>query len=109
MVCNGPLEHYEFLVKAEELKNDEQQRKVIQCLQKLHENLKGYSISSKHLLSKVGLNCHHHCVFLKSRLGLFLTPDRCAVQFQKISLTQISLCALTECSYKKISSTDFNG
>ncbi|XP_054838686.1 AFG1-like ATPase isoform X2 [Eublepharis macularius] len=52
LVCNGPLEHYEFLVKTEELKNDEQQRKVIQCLQKLHESLKGYGISSKHILSK---------------------------------------------------------
>ncbi|XP_060093877.1 AFG1-like ATPase isoform X3 [Heteronotia binoei] len=53
LVCNGPLEHYDFLVKTEELKNDDQQQKVIQCLQKLHESLKGYSISSKHLLSKV--------------------------------------------------------
>uniref|UniRef100_A0ACB8GCN6 AFG1-like ATPase n=1 Tax=Sphaerodactylus townsendi TaxID=933632 RepID=A0ACB8GCN6_9SAUR len=53
LVCNGPLEHYEFLVKSEELKNDEQQRKVIQCLQKLHESLKDYSISSKHTLSKL--------------------------------------------------------
>ncbi|XP_015278097.1 PREDICTED: lactation elevated protein 1, partial [Gekko japonicus] len=53
LVCNGPLEHYEFLVKTEDLKNDKQQRKVIQCLQKLHENLKGYNISSKHLLSKL--------------------------------------------------------
>ncbi|XP_060093868.1 AFG1-like ATPase isoform X2 [Heteronotia binoei] len=53
LVCNGPLEHYDFLVKTEELKNDDQQQKVIQCLQKLHESLKGYSISSKHLLSKL--------------------------------------------------------
>ncbi|XP_032999446.1 AFG1-like ATPase isoform X3 [Lacerta agilis] len=53
LICNGPLEHYEFLIKAEELRNDEQQRKVVQCLQKLHENLKGYSISPKHILSKV--------------------------------------------------------
>ncbi|XP_066469300.1 AFG1-like ATPase [Tiliqua scincoides] len=52
LVCNGPLEHYEFLIKTEELKNDEQQRKVMQCMQKLHESLKGYSISSKHILSK---------------------------------------------------------
>nr|XP_060609126.1 AFG1-like ATPase [Anolis sagrei ordinatus] len=51
-ICNGPLEHYEFLIKKEELKNDEQQRKVIQCLQKLHENLKSYSISPKHIFSK---------------------------------------------------------
>ncbi|XP_053152261.1 AFG1-like ATPase isoform X4 [Hemicordylus capensis] len=53
LVCNGPLEHYEFLIKTKELRNDEQQLKVIQCLQKLHENLKGYSIGSKHILSKL--------------------------------------------------------
>uniref|UniRef100_A0A670HX06 AFG1 like ATPase n=1 Tax=Podarcis muralis TaxID=64176 RepID=A0A670HX06_PODMU len=53
LICNGPLEHYEFLIKAEELRNDEQQRKVVQCLQKLHESLKGYSISPKHILSKL--------------------------------------------------------
>ncbi|XP_061479523.1 AFG1-like ATPase isoform X3 [Rhineura floridana] len=53
LICNGPLEHYEFLIKTEELNNDEQQRKVLQCLQKLHESLKGYSISPKHILSKL--------------------------------------------------------
>uniref|UniRef100_A0A8C3U282 AFG1 like ATPase n=1 Tax=Catharus ustulatus TaxID=91951 RepID=A0A8C3U282_CATUS len=52
LVCNGPLEHYDFLIKREELKNDEQQRKVVQHLQKLHESLKGYSIDSKNVLSK---------------------------------------------------------
>ncbi|RMC13140.1 hypothetical protein DUI87_10671 [Hirundo rustica rustica] len=51
-VCNGPLEHYDFLIKQEELKNDEQQRRVVQHLQKLHESLKGYSIDSKNVLSK---------------------------------------------------------
>lgn len=56
LVCNGPLEHYEFLIKTEELKNDEQQRKVMHCMQKLHESLKGYSISSKRILSKVSLS-----------------------------------------------------
>lgn len=55
LVCNGPLEHYDFLIKQEELRNDEQQRKVVQHLQKLHESLKGYSISSKNFLSKVRL------------------------------------------------------
>ncbi|KAJ7341817.1 hypothetical protein JRQ81_007088 [Phrynocephalus forsythii] len=35
------------------LKNDEQQRRVIQCLQKIHETLKGYSIGPKHILSKL--------------------------------------------------------
>ncbi|XP_010002651.1 PREDICTED: lactation elevated protein 1 [Chaetura pelagica] len=53
LVCNGPLEHYNFLIKQEELRNDEQQRRVVQHLQKLHESLKGYSISSKNLLSKL--------------------------------------------------------
>uniref|UniRef100_A0A8D0GRA3 AFG1 like ATPase n=1 Tax=Sphenodon punctatus TaxID=8508 RepID=A0A8D0GRA3_SPHPU len=52
LACNGPLERYECLIKAEELKNDEQQRRVIQCLQKLNESLKGYSISSQNFLSK---------------------------------------------------------
>ncbi|KAF4797960.1 Lactation elevated protein 1 [Turdus rufiventris] len=52
LVCNGPLEHYDFLIKQEELKNDEQQRRVVQHLQKLHESLKGYSIDSKNVLSK---------------------------------------------------------
>lgn len=54
LVCSGPLEHYDFLIKEEELRNDEQQRRVVQHLQKLHESLKGYTISSKNLLSKVG-------------------------------------------------------
>ncbi|KAM6271699.1 AFG1-like ATPase isoform 2-T2 [Spheniscus humboldti] len=53
LVCSGPLEHYDFLIKQEELRNDEQQRRVVQHLQKLHESLKGYSISSKNLFSKV--------------------------------------------------------
>lgn len=53
LVCNGPLEHYDFLIKQEELKYDEQQRRVVQHLQKLHESLKGYSIDSKNVLSKV--------------------------------------------------------
>ncbi|OXB67977.1 hypothetical protein ASZ78_006613 [Callipepla squamata] len=53
LVCNGPLEHYDFLIKQDELRNDEQQRRVVQHLQKLHESLKGYSISSKNFLSKL--------------------------------------------------------
>ncbi|XP_062428660.1 AFG1-like ATPase isoform X3 [Rhea pennata] len=53
LVCSGPLEHYNFLIEQEELKNDEQQRRVVQHLQKLHESLKGYGISSKNLLSKL--------------------------------------------------------
>ncbi|XP_045400088.1 AFG1-like ATPase isoform X4 [Lemur catta] len=52
-VCHGPLDHYDFLIKADELKDDEHQRRVIQCLQKLHEDLKGYSIEAEGLFSKL--------------------------------------------------------
>ncbi|XP_001368460.1 AFG1-like ATPase isoform X1 [Monodelphis domestica] len=51
--CNGPLEHYDFLIKANELKEDEHQRRVIQSLQELQKNLKGYHIGSKGLFSKL--------------------------------------------------------
>ncbi|XP_074043395.1 AFG1-like ATPase isoform X2 [Macrotis lagotis] len=51
-ICNGPLEHYDFLIKADELKDDEHQRKVVQSLQKLQESLKGYNIDSKNLFFK---------------------------------------------------------
>ncbi|NXG14712.1 AFG1L ATPase, partial [Grallaria varia] len=53
LVCSGPLEHYDFLIQQEKLRNDEQQRRVVQHLQKLHESLKGYSIGTKNLLSKL--------------------------------------------------------
>ncbi|XP_024898169.1 AFG1-like ATPase isoform X5 [Pteropus alecto] len=52
-VCHGPLDHYDFLIKSHELKDDEHQRRVIQCLQKLHEDLKGYSVEAEGLFSKV--------------------------------------------------------
>ncbi|XP_033274610.1 AFG1-like ATPase isoform X7 [Orcinus orca] len=52
-VCHGPLDHYDFLIKARELKDDEHQRRVIQCLQELHEDLKGYSIEAEGLFSKL--------------------------------------------------------
>lgn len=52
-VCHGPLDHYDFLIKARELKDDEHQRRVIRCLQKLHEDLKGYSIEAEGLFSKL--------------------------------------------------------
>lgn len=52
-VCRGPLDHYDFLIKAHELRDDEHQRRVVQCLQKLHEDLKGYSIEAEGLLSKL--------------------------------------------------------
>ncbi|XP_006029992.2 AFG1-like ATPase isoform X2 [Alligator sinensis] len=53
LVCSGPLEHYDFLIKEDDLRSDEQQWQVVRSLQKLHESLKGYSISSKNLLSKL--------------------------------------------------------
>ncbi|XP_040839798.1 AFG1-like ATPase isoform X2 [Ochotona curzoniae] len=51
--CHGPLDHYDFLIKARELKDDVHQRRVIRCLQKLHEDLKGYSIEAEGLFSKL--------------------------------------------------------
>lgn len=57
-VCHGLLDHYEFLIKAQELRDDEHQRRVIQSLQKLQEDLKGYSIEEEGLFSKVqGKQC----------------------------------------------------
>uniref|UniRef100_A0A8C9QNE6 AFG1-like ATPase n=1 Tax=Spermophilus dauricus TaxID=99837 RepID=A0A8C9QNE6_SPEDA len=38
---------------SHELKDDEHQRRVIQCLQKLHEDLRGYSIEAEGLFSKL--------------------------------------------------------
>lgn len=52
-VCHGPLEHYDFLIRAQELRDDEHQRRVVQCLQKLQEDLNGYSIEEGGLFSKV--------------------------------------------------------
>lgn len=52
-VCHGPLDHYDFLIKSQELREDEHQRRVVQCLQKLQEDLKGYSIEEGGLFSKV--------------------------------------------------------
>ncbi|XP_052607493.1 AFG1-like ATPase isoform X3 [Peromyscus californicus insignis] len=52
-VCRGPLDHYDFLIKAQELRDDEHQRRVVQCLQKLLEDLKGYSIEEEGFLSKL--------------------------------------------------------
>lgn len=52
-VCRGPLDHYDFLIKAQELRDDGHQRRVIQCLQGLLEDLKGYSAEEEGLFSKV--------------------------------------------------------
>lgn len=51
--CRGPLDHYDVLVNAHELKDDEHQRRVVRCLQKLHEDLKGYSTGAEGLFSKL--------------------------------------------------------
>ncbi|XP_048387871.1 lactation elevated protein 1 homolog B isoform X1 [Stegostoma tigrinum] len=48
----GPLEHYELLVRQGHLKDDDHQRKVVQCLQKLHETLKGYNPGQQNFFSK---------------------------------------------------------
>ncbi|XP_078398660.1 AFG1-like ATPase isoform X1 [Cetorhinus maximus] len=48
----GPLEHYEWLVRQGDLKNDDHQRRVVQCLQKLHEALKGYNPDQQNFFSK---------------------------------------------------------
>ncbi|XP_033873508.2 AFG1 like ATPase a isoform X4 [Acipenser ruthenus] len=50
---SGPLEHYEDLIRTGELKDDQQQRIVLQHLQKLQETLKGYSTSPASFLSKL--------------------------------------------------------
>ncbi|KAL1770432.1 lactation elevated protein 1 [Sigmodon hispidus] len=52
-VCRGPLEHYDFLIRAQELRDDEHQRRVIQRLQQLLEDLKGYSIEEGGIFSKL--------------------------------------------------------
>ncbi|XP_078068511.1 AFG1-like ATPase isoform X2 [Mustelus asterias] len=48
----GPLEHYEWLVRQGDLKKDDHQRRVVQCLQKLHEALKGYNPGQQNFFSK---------------------------------------------------------
>ncbi|MEE6475977.1 hypothetical protein FKM82_010925 [Ascaphus truei] len=50
--CTEPLQHYDYLAKAAVLGKDEHQRGVMQRLQSLHEELKGYRIDSKGVLSK---------------------------------------------------------
>ncbi|XP_067841095.1 lactation elevated protein 1 homolog B isoform X2 [Heptranchias perlo] len=48
----GPLKHYELLVRGENIKHDDHQRRVVQCLQKLHEVLKGYNPGQQNIFSK---------------------------------------------------------
>ncbi|XP_069462651.1 AFG1-like ATPase isoform X2 [Ambystoma mexicanum] len=52
-LCSGPLEHYDLLASSGVLRKDEHQRRVMQHLQTLHEELKGYSASSKNVFSKI--------------------------------------------------------
>ncbi|XP_068087364.1 AFG1-like ATPase isoform X2 [Hyperolius riggenbachi] len=49
--CNGPLQHYDLLVKDCVLRKDDHQRRVMQQLQSLHEELQGYKKGSKGVLS----------------------------------------------------------
>ncbi|XP_069743621.1 lactation elevated protein 1 homolog B isoform X2 [Narcine bancroftii] len=48
----GPLQHYDSLVRQGNIKNDEDQRRVVQCLQKLHELLKGYNFGQQNFFSQ---------------------------------------------------------
>ncbi|XP_062896871.1 lactation elevated protein 1 homolog B isoform X1 [Mobula hypostoma] len=48
----GPLQHYDVLVRQGSIKHDEHQRRVVQCLQKLHELLKGYNTGQKNFFSQ---------------------------------------------------------
>uniref|UniRef100_A0A4W3J1C6 AFG1 like ATPase a n=1 Tax=Callorhinchus milii TaxID=7868 RepID=A0A4W3J1C6_CALMI len=49
----GPLGHYETLTAQGKINNDEQQKRVLLCFQKLHEVVKGYNAGPKNLLSKL--------------------------------------------------------
>ncbi|XP_075058983.1 AFG1-like ATPase [Mixophyes fleayi] len=50
--CTGPLQLYDILVKDCVLRKDEHQRTVMQHLQSLHEDLRGYGNRSKGVLSQ---------------------------------------------------------
>ncbi|XP_072264835.1 AFG1-like ATPase isoform X2 [Pyxicephalus adspersus] len=50
--CNGPLQHYDILVKDCVLRKDDHQRRVMQDLQSLHEELRGYKKESRGVLTK---------------------------------------------------------
>lgn len=88
LVCNGPLEHYDFLIKHEELKNDEQQRKVVQHLQKLHETLKGYSIDSKNVLSKVSFIMIKVFAFIFARKNVLKMHKKAQILFLQMCLSR---------------------
>ncbi|XP_029451171.1 AFG1-like ATPase isoform X3 [Rhinatrema bivittatum] len=51
--CTGPLEYYDSLTAAGSLRKDEHQRRVMQHLQKLHEDLKGHSSGFSSILTKL--------------------------------------------------------
>ncbi|XP_051880672.1 lactation elevated protein 1 homolog B isoform X2 [Pristis pectinata] len=48
----GPMQHYESLVRRGDIKHDEHQRRVVQCLQRLHELLKGYNPGQQNFFSQ---------------------------------------------------------
>lgn len=48
----GPLQNYESLVRQGVIKHDENQKKVVHCLQKLHEILQGYNPGQKNIFSQ---------------------------------------------------------
>ncbi|KAG8444688.1 hypothetical protein GDO86_009743 [Hymenochirus boettgeri] len=50
--CTGPLQHYDFLVKEALLRKDDHQRRVMQHLQNLQENLSGYTKDPTGVFSK---------------------------------------------------------
>ncbi|XP_077343276.1 AFG1-like ATPase isoform X1 [Lithobates pipiens] len=50
--CSGPLQHYDILVDNCVLRKDDHQRRVMQNLQSLHEELRGYNKESKGVLAK---------------------------------------------------------
>ncbi|KAM4772087.1 AFG1-like ATPase [Rhinophrynus dorsalis] len=51
--CSGPLQHYDYLVKEALLRKDEHQRKVMQHLENLHEELRGYRKDFSGIMSKL--------------------------------------------------------
>ncbi|XP_063773147.1 AFG1-like ATPase isoform X2 [Pseudophryne corroboree] len=50
--CTGPLQQYDVLVKDCVLRKDEHQRRVMQHLQSLHDELRGYRKESTGILAK---------------------------------------------------------
>ncbi|XP_042371089.1 AFG1-like ATPase, partial [Plectropomus leopardus] len=49
---SGPLDHYSGLIRDGTLRGDEHQKAVLQTLDQLHKNLRGYSNTPTSFLSK---------------------------------------------------------